>query len=114
MSVVTNAILHMGTLDPDCGEDNELLKEVNAFFAPGRGFRLIDGENVGGTKCLECTLAIGAFNGDITGANLETFVEHLRNNVRWPYDCERISIQLLVKDQNDMKFRVIDIFPEET
>ena len=107
MSVVTNAILHMGVLDQE--EEPELLKEVNFFFSDGRrGFVLVDDPSLpsgwyGGSKMLECSLAIGAFNH----LDLNALLAHLRE-VDWPTD-QRDLVQLIVKEQNDDSFRIINV-----
>jgi hypothetical protein len=113
MSRVTNAILCMGMLNDETGEDKEVLSKVNAFFGrAGRGFMSVDDGSLprgwyGGTKMLECTVAIGAFNF----LNLDALVQHLRG-IDWPDFCGD-RVQLLVKEPEDDGFRVIDVQPGE-
>jgi hypothetical protein len=107
MSVVTNVILHMGYLD------ETYLAQVNEFFdkedRDGRkGFVLVDDPTLprgwyGGTKMLECTLAIGAFNY----LDLDDLVEHLRK-IKWPRYTQG-NVQLMVKEQDHGRFRIIDV-----
>jgi hypothetical protein len=65
--------------------------------------RLPDGW-YGGTKYLECDIAIGAFNH----LELESLIQHLRE-IGGPFADE---LQLMVKEQEDSQFRIIDICPE--
>jgi len=110
MSVVTNVILHMGCLDDEQGE--KLLAQVNEFFdnedRDCMGFVLVDDPSLpegwyGGTKMLECTLAIGAFNY----LDLGDLVEHLRQ-IKWPRYIQG-NVQLMVKEQDHGRFRIIDV-----
>lgn len=113
MSKVTNAILHMGCLNDEAGEDTALLEAVNLAFGPDgplstqMGFVLIDSEDVGGSKNLECTLAIGAFNY----LDLDKLIAHLRT-VPWPSD-QRDLVQLIVKEQDDDAFGIIWVNADE-
>lgn len=111
MSVVTNLILHMGILE----DENDMAQKVNQYFKNKEWLGAppvpIDSENrngwYGGTKFLECNLFIGAYNH----LDLDDFIKHLRA-LKWtsPED-----LQIIVKEQNDDKFRIIDVFtkPEE-
>jgi len=108
MSRVTNVILHMGCVGED--EAGVLLSRVNYFFKDQPGFVLVDDEKLprgwyGGTKMLECDLAIGAFNYLDVGA----LILYLRT-LDWP---ERGDVQLMVKEQDESNFRLINVFPEE-
>jgi len=59
----------------------------------------------GGTKNLECVILIGAYNY----LDLEEFILFLKNAVKW----EAIDlVQLFVKQQEDMRFKLIDLVPE--
>src|SRR5689334_10773540 len=103
MSVVTNAILHCGSYG------DEFLRRVNEFFSAGAGFVSVTSDRLpykwyGGTKALECDLAIGAFNHlDLTG-----LIDHLRK-VGGPFADE---LQLMVKEQEHNRFRMINIIDE--
>lgn len=112
MSSVTNLILYFDSLE----EDDERIKEVNAFEYSGgilnlvsfdfeRGKVSADGFNMrwyGGSKCLEARLFCGAFNW----LPLPDFMYHLENKVKWEY---RESVQVIVKEDNDDFFRIITL-----
>lgn len=113
MSVVTNLIVTWG-----CGEgdsknyDEDIILRINNYFkedtSAGANQRFPIVRNTdwyGGSKHLECGLAIGAFNY----LNLEEFIEYLKS-INWKYKDE---VQVIVKEQDDMRFRVIDIFPDD-
>lgn len=94
MSRVTNAILTLAA-----GDDR--VDQINKFFT-GTGFLKV--EKVGGSKWLECTIAIGAFNH----LDLAELIEHIRMiQFNFPE-----SVQLIVQEQEDDKFRIIDMFPD--
>jgi hypothetical protein len=107
MSRVTNAILHTGCVEPD--EEKRLLARVNDFFYDGMGgFVSVEDESlpddwyIRGGKALECSLAIGAFNY----LQLPKLIEHLRR-IEWE---QPEAVQLIVKEQDDDRFRVINVF----
>lgn len=96
MSVVTNTILASFSL----GEEGRKL--VNEFFPDGLGFVWVDDPKLppgwyGGSKYLECDLAIGAFNH----LDLNGLIEHLHSI--------ELPCQLIVQEQEDFEFRIIDI-----
>lgn len=106
MSWVTNAILCFG-----CEDTKFRLDEVNKLFEEDgvEGFVRADDPELprgwyGGQKFLECDLAIGAFNY----LSIEDLIEVIRL-VDWE---NPEAVQLIIKDQEDYKFRIIDIFPE--
>jgi hypothetical protein len=108
MSIVTNAILHLGGKAAD---GKSLIAEVNRFFEEddGTGFVLVDNERLprgwyGGGKMLEAWLAIGAFHQ----LDLDALVEHLRT-IDWPYPGD---VQLIVREQEEDRFRMINVFEE--
>jgi hypothetical protein len=105
MSVVTNTILSVGggRISP------AFLDAVNSFFdPPSAGFVSVDDERLpdgwyGGSKYLEAGLAIGAFNH----LDLDDPVRHLRALAPGdPY------LQLIVMEQEDNRFRIINVFDE--
>lgn len=106
MSEVTNLILHLSIFDTD------QLPAVNAFFQSAReGFVSLDDDSLpkgwyGGTKFLEAELYAGAFNH----LYLDELVSHLRS-IAWR---EPAAVQLVVKEQEDLKLRVLDVFPFDT
>lgn len=109
MSVVTNTILVFDG-------DQEELDKVNAFFAEGlgRGPGFVSVEDAslprgwyGGSKGLECSLAIGAFNH----LNIKALVDHLcALCLAGALDDQ--ETQLLLREQDEVKFRIIDIDDE--
>lgn len=127
MSYVTNVILTWNAAEPE--EDKLFLDKVNKCFTlevgrdniaayNQRGFVCVDDPTLpsgwyGGSKYLECGMAIGAFNY----LSLERLVIHIENvereinKGRDNRDPIIHEIQLLVKDQNDSKFSIIDIGP---
>lgn len=108
MSQVTNVILSMGTNTDQ--EAKDYIAQVNHFFSsentPNKqGFAYInDWQYSQPGWLLEVDLAIGAFNY----LNLDALVKHLRT-IDWG---DKASIQLLVREQNEWQFRIIDVFPD--
>jgi len=111
MSVVTNIVLSLSCWD---GEEPEgKLAEVNRYFE-GRCRGLVGVEDpslpdawYGGDKYLEACLFIGAFNSRCLHG-LDSFLAHLRS-IRWEYPE---SVQVFVKEQDDDRFRLIDVMDE--
>lgn len=106
MSYVTNVILHIGILE----NKDQKIEEVNTYFLDRDIYPLISVVDeklprdwYGGDKRLECNLYLGAFNY----LYLDEFIAHLRT-IQWK-DPE--SLQLIIKEREDDKFRVIDILP---
>lgn len=107
MSVVTNLILAIASSD----NEMDIINEVNSFVYRGINMNLVsadfnknDGKRTvwyGGTKYLEAGIYIGAFNN----FPLADFVEHLKN-IKW--ECPE-SVQLIVKEQNEDKFKIINV-----
>lgn len=112
MSWVTNTILHFGSLDGRW--EQEALAKVNAFLEEdcGQRFVSIADENLpkywyGGSKVLECSLAIAAFNHlDIDGL-VQRLCTLCYNN-----DLDALETQLILKDQEEQHFHVINIDEE--
>jgi hypothetical protein len=123
MSVVTNTILATrvfdlsgtGSTQADPHKVVSQLDIVNEFFTnpdlrdkyrshDKSGFRFVEDMHVGGSKYLECELAIGAFNY----LNLEGLILYLRT-LKWK---SPESVQLMVrKDQAD-RFELINVFED--
>jgi hypothetical protein len=111
MSNVTNLILSIGYFDAEGGK----IQEVNRYFEEPeiealrcRGLVSISDSSLpagwyGGSKYFEANLYLGAFNYLL----LNEFVEHLRS-VSWqsPED-----VQVIVMEQEDERFRIINVFP---
>ncbi len=108
MSLVTNVILHI-----PLGDDEGLprvIGQVNTFLAPQSLVSVEDPSLphhwYGGGKFLETNLYLGAINY----LDLDGFVAHLRR-IPWGEDiCG--EVQLIVMEQHDEGFRVIDIFDD--
>ena len=113
MSWVTNTILHFGCLDGD--HEMHALEHVNAFFKQrndSQRFVSVQDESLprdwyGGSKRLECSLAIGAFNHLEIGA----LVEHLCSLCAAD-KLDPVATQLILMDQEEEKFRVINLEDE--
>ena len=106
MSSVTNIILHWQS-DLDIVElANRYFIEVEGAPVGFRGFvSLSDGPHwYGGSKALEANLAIGALNH----LQLDRFVAYLHRMVPDPIPCWWV-LQLIVKEQEDDRFRIIEI-----
>lgn len=106
MSQITNVILNMGTNTQQ--EAKDYLQQVNNFFKDKEvGFAYInDWQAENSLRTLEVDLAVGAFNY----LDLEALTEHL-HLIDW---ADKAAIQLLVREQNEIGFRIIDIFPERS
>lgn len=92
MSNVTNILLS----DDSC--HNDVLRSV---IMTQLNLIRLDNDNVGGTKCLENDLYIGAFNY----LKLDEFILSMREvfkDVQTDHD-----VQLLVKEQDDCKWREV-------
>jgi hypothetical protein len=106
MSVVTNLIL----IFPPGEDETERRNDVNSFRYSGKQMNLvsIDFDKkekgitwCGGTKFMEARIYMGAFNH----LDLSAFLNHLRK-IRWE---DRDCVQLIVKEQDDDKFRIIEL-----
>ena len=106
MSVVTNLIIAAST-----SEDAEyILGQFKKFQVNGNPFFIasVDNENLpkgwyGGSKYLECHILIGAYNHLV----LQELMDFMRKEIKWEMpEC----VQVFVKEQDDMKFRLIDLF----
>ncbi len=104
MSVVTNAILHLGT------DSKDALAKVNEFFQ-GEGFISVNDEHLpkhwyGGSKFLETDIAIGAFNH----LDINSFVRYLCR-----LECiDHLHAQLMIQEQEEGRFKLINIIDEMT
>lgn len=107
MSVVTNVVLLAG-----CDIAETQLIQINEFFGEDvQGFVSADDPSLprgwyGGSKMLECRVAIGAFNY----LNLDGLIEHIRTKVKWSiYHCH--AVQLAVREDQKFSFRLIEVLP---
>jgi hypothetical protein len=108
MSVVTNLVMSVSF--EDARGSGSKMSEVNSFFqSPIKGLTSVDDPSLprgwyGGSKMLEANLFVGAFNH----LSLEQFTNHLRG-IKWTRpEC----VQLFVMEQEDERFRLINIVDE--
>ena len=114
MSFVTNILLCLGRDDARKAEGK--IADVNRFFDcawayGGKGFVSLDDPALpkgwyGGSKYLEASVYAGAFNQ----LPLDSLIEHLRS-IEWE---EPHCIQLLVHEQDDERFRLINVIDDIT
>jgi hypothetical protein len=112
MSEVTNLILSFSIAENKASKRSE----IELFHNNGRGFRLesadFEGENnvwnvqttrrwYAGSKVLETPLFIGAYNH----LDLDGLIEYLKT-LEWE---EPENVQLIVQEQHEYKFRIIEI-----
>jgi hypothetical protein len=110
MSNVTNLILSIGHFDAEADK----IVEVNRYFEEPeiealrcRGLVAIDDPALpegwyGGSKYFEAYIYLGAFNYLL----LDEFIEYVRS-IQWQ---SPESVQLVVMEQEDDRFRIIDVF----
>ncbi len=93
----------LGNIRGSIGGYRSKMEQVNAFFVERDQPELesIDPVWEGRGKALECSIYVGAYNR----LELDEFVEHLRGIV---WNAPQF-IQLFVKDQEDIEFRLIRI-----
>ncbi|MBV7530995.1 hypothetical protein [Chitinophaga sp. sic0106] len=105
MSNVTNLIITSSTLE----DEYQIIQAIKGFT---KEFNIVSVNDdklpiswYGGTKNLECVILIGAYDY----LDLERFILFLQNSVKW----EAIDlVQMFVKQQEDMKFKLINLVPE--
>jgi hypothetical protein len=105
VSVVTSLLMSVGREDARAGA----MEEVNRYFEERdqRGLVSLSDPALprawyGGTKYMEADVYVGAFDY----LNLERFLGHVRG-VAWR---EPERVQLIVKEQEDYKFRIVAPF----
>lgn len=108
MSVVTNVILSLGIMNEGPVDDPRAdVAAINAYFGDATGLVSLDDPDLprgwyGGSKMLEQPLYVGAFNY----LDLDALVAHIRGlTFREPE-----NVQLIVCEQDDDRFRIIDVF----
>jgi hypothetical protein len=113
MSEVTNLVLSLGIFDAHGAEKYDehgtKMAEVNRFFEPVQGLTDVDSSSLprgwyGGSKMLEANLYVGAFNH----LDLCRFITHLRS-IKWEMPEQ---VQLFVKEQEDERFRLINVMED--
>jgi hypothetical protein len=105
MSNVTNLVITFSSLE----DEEQVITDMKAFYKTEDGFSISSVKDkrlpqpwYGGTRRLECNILIGAYNY----LDLEAFLVFLREQVNWEAPD---LVQLFVKEQEDMKFRLIDL-----
>ena len=107
MSYVTNCLIHFSNLENEI----EALKSINSFFESDahkqKPFISIEDSSLpnkwyGGSKASEAPLAFGAFNF----LDVEALLNHIREIKFKAPEC----VQLIVQNQDDDKFSIIDVF----
>lgn len=108
MSYVTNLLLHISMIE----NEQTRMQEVNTYFhqRETRPLISVSDESIprgwyGGDKYLECHLYLGAYNY----LHLDEFIAHLKS-IEWE---EPEAVQVIVKEQSDDMFRIIQVFPEQ-
>lgn len=106
MSEVTNLLIAYGSDD-----DEKIVQQLSQYLHRGQPFRIVSVQDAalpkgwyGGSKNLETGLLIGAYN-HLQLAELIAFMK----TMDWEYPED---VQLLIKEQWDSKFRLVDLFPE--
>ena len=107
MSDVTNVILTYPLWD------EERVAAINEFFEDSRGFLRLEDPHYGGTKRLECTILVGAFNY----LDLPGLVAHVRS-LSWRAGPEgrynrADQVQMFVQKQDDSSFRSLYVCDPE-
>lgn len=106
MSRVTNLVLCLQAVDDWVTR----IDQVNRYFdGASKGLVSVDDPSLprawyGGTKFLEAGLYIGAYNH----LDLQAFITHLRS-IAW--ECPE-CVQLLVKEEEDERFRLVNVFED--
>ena len=107
MSRVTNFILSFSVLE----NEKEKIEEIETFKNNGRGFKLTSADYekasnpnhrwYAGSKMLETSLFIGAYNH----LDLNGLINHLKI-IDWE---EPEIVQIIVKEEEDEKFKIIEL-----
>jgi len=109
MSHVTDTILSMSILE----DWESRIKEVNKYFDDDvedchtNGFveKELPHEVYGGHKVLQAYIFIGAFNY----LGIDELIKHIKS-ISWE---SPENLQIILQDENDDKFRIIEPFGEE-
>lgn len=105
MSIVTNLFIACSA-----GENAEELKSALALYLhQGKPFHIgllndLPRYLYGGTKNIEAIIFFGVYNH----LDLQSLINH-RRTIQW-HNPEDVTI--IVKEQNDFKFRIIDLFDD--
>jgi len=103
MSNVTNVILHMGILE-DARARIQEVNDLSSLRDGGTGTFLVNAnpnDVSGGTKALEATIFLAAFNH----LHLGEFMRELKT-IAWEHPDE---LQVIVQEQDDEIFRILTL-----
>ena len=107
MSQVTNLIITLDAME----NLNSIITKLHSFGDQDRPFNIVSVKDsslpndwYGGSKRLECNILIGAYNY----LNLDDLITFMRTEIN--YNNPEV-VQLIVNEQFDLKFRMIDLFP---
>jgi len=106
MSKVTNLLISFSNLE----DSDTIIQSLKSFNYNGQPFEIVSikDENLpeawyGGNRKLEGNLLVGAYNYlDLIG-----LIEFIRGDIFWEAPE---YVQIIVKEQDDFKFRLIDVF----
>jgi len=105
MSIVTNLIICCSLLE----DKDKITDEFEKYTHNGHPFGIVSVTNeklpkdwYGGEKNLECIVFIGAYNH----LDLDCFLGFMKTEMSWEAPD---LVQIIVKEENDIKFRLIDL-----
>lgn len=108
MSEITNLIITTSLSE----NVDYLSKKFKQYSVNGLPFNIVsmESENLpqnwyGGSKMFNANVFIGAFNY----LKIDDLIKYLKEHIDWN---SPFSVQLFIKEQNDYKFKLIDIFNE--
>lgn len=88
--------------------EDDTLGKVNPYFKEyNQGLIHIDNCSVGGNKCLETMVYMGAFNH---APNVESFIEYVSEQ---EWSVWRNNIQILIQEDNDDEFTMYKLLPNK-
>jgi len=109
MSEVTNVIIAFGVAEKKV----EKIEQLQFVGSNGRSFNIVSVDDdslpngwYGGSKYLETNICIGSYNY----LNLDELINHIKS-LCWE-DPE--DVQLIVKEQHDFRFRLINVFEPQS
>ncbi|MCD6018560.1 MAG: hypothetical protein K0S53_1681 [Bacteroidetes bacterium] len=108
MSSVTNLIIHFS-----CSENrNDILNEINQYKIRENNLDIVSVDDFrlpkkwyGGTKMLEAELLLGAYNY----LDIDDLILFLKE-INWQHPED---VQIMYRAQDDFKFILKDLFPED-
>lgn len=105
MSIVTNLIICCSSLENEI----DIIDQFKKYIHNGNPFYIVSVEDeklpkawYGGAKYLECIVFLGAYNH----LDLDRFLGFMKTEMSWEAPD---LVQIIVKEENDIKFRLIDL-----